>query len=174
MLELSLDTPVPRLPLSVRARNALYGAGKQTLADVVVLSRYDLGKMKNVGRVIRTEIHELLLDLGYDFAPSHLDQVLTVEVEVERLLGRIGRLDGGRLATLLWEVGHRKVAGPWGKVPGGVARRILGSDEEAGLVRVEGDYFKCGEDSYLYFDTEAEARNHIDDWLSSTGWLLVP
>lgn len=172
MLTLSLDTPVLRLPLSVRARNALHNAGKQTLADVVVLSRYDLAKMKNVGTATRTEVHELLLDLGYDFAPSHLDEVLTVELEVERLLGRIGRLDGERFAALLWKIGHRKVAGPWERVPDGAVRRILGSKGDAGIVHIEGDRFKCGEGTF--FDTQAEAREHIDDGLSAAGWLLAP
>lgn len=172
-ITLPMDTPVLRLPLSTRARNALHNAGKATLADVVVLSRYDLGKMKNVGRVIREEIHDLLLDLDRDFAPSFLDAALTPEIEVKRLIGRLRKLEDGHLAAVLWGLGSRKVAGPWEKVPGGTARRALGTDDWAGFVSQQSDgycgYVKGG----VSHETEARAKDAVDRSLTEAGWLLV-
>lgn len=56
------DMPLHDIGLSVRVENALRRSGINSLKELVLCSRYDLLKVRNLGKKGRAELEALLLD----------------------------------------------------------------------------------------------------------------
>lgn len=68
-----LSRSVRELDLSIRSENCLLRAGIATVADILKLSREDLLKIRNLGKVSLVEIEEKLSGAGYSLRPKDAD-----------------------------------------------------------------------------------------------------
>ncbi|MBQ7560805.1 MAG: DNA-directed RNA polymerase subunit alpha [Synergistaceae bacterium] len=62
--------PIHELELSIRSENCLLRGGMNTIGDLIMKSRDDLLKIRNLGRKSLTEIEEKIASLGFNLAPS--------------------------------------------------------------------------------------------------------
>ena len=69
-LQTLLQKPLAELELSVRARNCLDGANRQTVGDLVALTESEVINLKNLGKTSLTEIKSKLVELGLSLGMS--------------------------------------------------------------------------------------------------------
>lgn len=111
------------LPISVRAKNALYEAGYRTVNDLADKSEGELLKVKKFGRKCLREVKEVLWDLDINLGAPRSPPHPATSAETDALVHRLLELDAAGLAEVLWRLGRRDVAGPWEPFPGTAGRR---------------------------------------------------